>query len=284
MNTLASYARALGGDVAASGEILCPGPGHSPRDRSLSIKIDPAAPGGMLLHSFAGDSWQVCRDHVRDLLGLGRWQASPRPITRIPAKRDDDARIDRALSLWGEAVSIEGTLGERYLAHRGFELASLPDLGHVLRFHPRCPWGEDRLPCMLTLMADPVTGELTGIQRTGLSDDGCKIERRMLGKAGAAFVSPFESVTQGLGIAEGLETSLAILMSGWSPIWGVLSAGGAKAFPVLAGIKTITAFADADAAGHAAARDCAGRWAEAGREARILPAPGARFSLERGCG
>jgi len=29
-------ARALGGDVVGRDQILCPGPGHSPRDRSLA--------------------------------------------------------------------------------------------------------------------------------------------------------------------------------------------------------------------------------------------------------
>ena len=36
---LAEIAAALGGEVAA-GQVLAPGPGHSPRDRSLSVKPD----------------------------------------------------------------------------------------------------------------------------------------------------------------------------------------------------------------------------------------------------
>jgi putative DNA primase/helicase len=67
---LASLARALGGEVS-NGQVLCPGPGHkSASDRSLSVKPDPGAPDGFLVHSFAGDDPILCRDHVRQKCGL----------------------------------------------------------------------------------------------------------------------------------------------------------------------------------------------------------------------
>jgi hypothetical protein len=62
-------AEALGGDVT-NGEALVPGPGHSAEDRSLSIKLDSAAPDGFVVHSFAGDDPIACRDYVRKKLGL----------------------------------------------------------------------------------------------------------------------------------------------------------------------------------------------------------------------
>jgi len=42
-------AAALSGEVSGN-EVLAPGPGHSPRDRSLSIKIDPGAPDGFVAY------------------------------------------------------------------------------------------------------------------------------------------------------------------------------------------------------------------------------------------
>jgi hypothetical protein len=39
-------AHALGGQVAGR-NVVAPGPGHSRTDRSLSIKLDPAAPMGL---------------------------------------------------------------------------------------------------------------------------------------------------------------------------------------------------------------------------------------------
>jgi DNA primase len=47
---------------------------------------------------------------------------------------------------------------------------------------------------------------------------------------------------------------------------------------VLRGIEALTIFADQDSAGIEAARVCAGRWKEAGLEARILAPPKGDFN------
>jgi hypothetical protein len=69
MSALSSWARALGGDVNGR-SVTCPGPGHSPRDRSLSVTPEPSAANGFLVHSFAGDDPIVCLDYVRARLGV----------------------------------------------------------------------------------------------------------------------------------------------------------------------------------------------------------------------
>ena len=66
---IAKIAELLGGDVRG-GQVLCPGPGHSAGDRSLSVKPDPDDREGFVTHSFAGDGWKDCRDHVRTNLSL----------------------------------------------------------------------------------------------------------------------------------------------------------------------------------------------------------------------
>jgi hypothetical protein len=73
-------AEALGGGVT-NGEALVPGPGHSPEDRSLAIKCDTAAPGGFVVHSFAGDDPIACRDHVRRKLGLAEFEPAKKKKT-----------------------------------------------------------------------------------------------------------------------------------------------------------------------------------------------------------
>jgi multidrug efflux pump subunit AcrB len=45
---LQSWARALGGEVCG-GQVLAPGPGHLAKDRSLCVKLDPAAPATTVL-------------------------------------------------------------------------------------------------------------------------------------------------------------------------------------------------------------------------------------------
>jgi RecA-family ATPase len=69
--SITQLANALGGDVC-NGQVLAPGPSHkSPRDRSLSVKLDSDAPDGLLVHSFAGDDPLACKDYVRERAGLG---------------------------------------------------------------------------------------------------------------------------------------------------------------------------------------------------------------------
>ena len=77
---IAKIAELLGGDVQG-GEVLCPGPGHSAGDRSLSVKPDPADREGFVTHSFAGDDWKACRDHVRKKLGLPEPKSEPQQKT-----------------------------------------------------------------------------------------------------------------------------------------------------------------------------------------------------------
>jgi AAA domain/Toprim domain len=91
----------------------------------------------------------------------------------------------------------------------------------------------------------------------------------MLGKQGVIRLSPDEAVAQGLGICEGIEDGLAVLLSGWAPVWVATSAGVIARFPVLSGFESPTVFADPDEAGMNAALACADRWDTAGRETII---------------
>src|SRR5207248_1762914 len=63
-----------------------PGPGHSPKDRSLSIKLNPSAPDGFVVHSFAGDDPLQCKDHVRSKLGI-TWTPKPKAVSNSHIER-----------------------------------------------------------------------------------------------------------------------------------------------------------------------------------------------------
>ncbi|MEA3538780.1 MAG: toprim domain-containing protein [Pseudomonadota bacterium] len=213
-----------------------------------------------------------------DLPEIDRPHGAPRYAERQTSPRADDAdRTRRALALWNEAVSAEATVAERYLASRGVSLPAEPS--RVIRYHASCPFGEGRrLPCMLALMRDPATGEPIGVHRTALTPEARKIDRKMLGRAGAIMLSRSDDVTHGLGIAEGIETALSVLAAGWAPVWAIGSAGGIAGFPVLGGIECLTVFADADDAGQNAARAVAERYAGAGREAFVQTPPAGDFN------
>src|SRR5262249_48466211 len=62
------------GRLVVDAQILCPGPGHSAKDRSLAVKPDIAAKSGFVVHSHSGDDPIACRDYVRQKLGLPEFQ------------------------------------------------------------------------------------------------------------------------------------------------------------------------------------------------------------------
>ena len=57
---LSAIARALGGDVVGN-QVLASGPGHSARDRSLSVWLSSTSSHGFRVFSHAGDDWRACR-------------------------------------------------------------------------------------------------------------------------------------------------------------------------------------------------------------------------------
>ncbi len=193
--------------------------------------------------------------------------------TTSPVRTGEES-FELALALWDESTGARGTLVERYLNARGLSLPPSEDI----RFHPRLlhmPTCKER-PAMVALMRDIKTNQPTGIHRTYLSADGltkahCVPQKMMLGRAALACVklAPDDAVTEGLAIAEGIETAIAAHMIGWTSVWAALSANALKHFPILEGIEALTIFADHDAPGLASAHTCAARWAAAGREVII---------------
>ncbi len=274
-----SVARALGGSVFGR-NVVAPGPGHSRADRSLSIKLDPAAPDGFIVHSFAGDSPAECRAYVRAAIGLSPQerrcrQASARrsrPHTVGPDNHAAD-RSALALQLWNEARDPRGTLVADYLASRGL---TLPDdvANDVIRFHSALRFEGKLVGGMVALFRNIKTNKPCGIHRTFFDSEGCKLDRKMLGRArGAAIkLDADENVTLGLHVGEGVESSLAAWLAGFRPVWALGSAGGIAAIPVLSGIEAITLLGETGDGGanQRAAQGCAAQWIEAGREAFLV--------------
>ena len=67
--TLDFIAQRMNGEIRGN-QVACPGPGHSPKDRSLCIKVEPAAPAGLVVYSHAQDDNLKCKDFVLRQLGL----------------------------------------------------------------------------------------------------------------------------------------------------------------------------------------------------------------------
>ncbi len=196
---------------------------------------------------------------------LGGSAQLPRvPLPKSPAPSRDDTGVRRwiARQLWMEAMPLAGTLGERYFVEQRRLDIVRSALTHAVRWH-----GGKR--AVIALMTDAATGLPVGVHRTFLDPDGRKLGRKMLGRQGVIRLSADEEVGSALGITEGIEDALAVMLSGWRPVWVATSAGAIARLPVLAGIQALTIFADADIAGRNAAGTCAARWQDQGREVRI---------------
>jgi putative DNA primase/helicase len=150
------------------------------------------------------------------------------------------------------------------------------------------PGGPEYWPAMLALMTEPITGQPIGLHRTYLLPDGsakAPITMRgnallkpkmILGTWGVVRLASDEDIGRALGIAEGIENTLAAMqLIGWGPTWAVGTQDSIKKLPMLPWIEAVTIFADADdsGVGLTAARCCAERWRAAGREATIHVPP-----------
>jgi putative DNA primase/helicase len=285
MMSLDTAARALGGDIR-NGQVVCPGPGHSLRDRSLAVRFNTG--GGYVVHSFAGDDPMDCRDHVDRLLGLPGWKPGERRHSpefqaqfSVSAGMDRFRKIELARCIYDDSVPTPGTPVDLYLAGR---CLSAPE---VLRYHPACLFGDHRRPAMVAPMVDIHTNQFRGIHRTPINVAGNKTgEKMMLGQAAFAVVklSPDEEVVTILGVGEGVETTLSLPMLPESfgvPVWACLNAGGVSTFPVLPGIEVLWIAVDNDpsGAGEKAAQRCADRWTAAGCEVWLQTPSAVRSDL-----
>jgi putative DNA primase/helicase len=274
-----SIAKGLGGRKAGAGWVArCPT--HDDREPSLSISA--SDDGKVLVRCHAGcDQLQV----IAELRLRGLWYerrvrtplySRPTSPCTLSAESEPAVNRRRARALWQESNPIVATIAESYLAKRRvLHVASKID-PTVLRFHPSCPYGRSRYPCLLALMSDVLTNEPRAILRTALTTAGEKIGRMALGpKSGTAIrLTADNDVTLGLVVGEGLETVLSAMRLGFSPAWALGDAGNLRQFPVLSGIECLTIIVDNDASGtgQRAALECSSRWTIAGREVcRVIP-------------
>lgn len=292
--SLRALARALGGEVVGN-QVLAPGPSHSRRDRSLSIRLSATAPEGFLAFSHSGDDFTECRDYIKQALGIATntWhQREPKLLrpTRSAAELDDReraaARTQRLITAYiRELGPVRDTPGEQYLREiRKIDTEAIADVLErvdAIGWHSSVYFNEPdhalhgrRLGCIVGVMTDPVTAAPTGaISRTYLDPEGRKVGKaKTLGQgSGIVRLSEDADVLFGLDLAEGMETALSLMAKGFRPMWATGSTSLMAKFPVLDVIECLTIFADHDEnrAGEEAAREAEARWLAAGREVRL---------------
>ena len=237
----------------------CPICAKGPRDRALSITTDER---GTVSHCFRCGYVKANNIERRPL----------EPIRSAPAKSSEPLEWSAtAEGIWRRTLPLRGTLGQTYLEHRG---CVLPPQDSDLRFLPA---SDKYRPTLCARVTDaqtnkPLTLHFTRLAADGRGKAGGEQDKLLLSghrkKGGVIRLWPDEAVACGLALAEGIESALAAAHL-FQPVWACVDAGNLAAFPVLAGIEALTIYADHDPAGIKAAKECARRWADAGREARI---------------
>ena len=303
MIDIRAIALALGGSVIGRDTIAAPGPGHSPRDRSLTIKLVASAPDGLVVFSHANDDWQTCKDYVRERLGLPPWQPGdglgPRVASSLVKefdrsaidaegehreRTDDDLiRINRARAIWDDGVDPRGTVAERYLTARKIALTDNV-AGNVLRYHPSCPWRDENtgstiyLAALIAAFRSVDDEAITAVHRIRLDQPQRwpKADRRMLGVVHRAAVK-LDPVGDTLNVGEGVETCLAARILGHAPTWALGSVGMIAQFPLVHGVACLRILGENDSASASASKLCANRWQAAGRKVQIV-------TPDAGCG
>jgi len=176
--------------------------------------------------------------------------------------------------LWEQSVNLPAQ-ALAYFERRGIVIDDMPNQGG-LRFVERCPFDGMTLPCIVARYTHAATNVPGGLWRRPLAGEKPKSIGPIKGHV--IRLSPDVDVETGLVIAEGVETALAattrVTHRGTllRPIWACGCADNVRRFPVLSGIEHLTILSDNDESGvgQSAARDCARRWAVAGRKFEML--------------
>jgi hypothetical protein len=247
--------------------ISCPACGRSERDKTLGMNIE--ADGKGVAHCFRCNFTESYRPERGAHLTT---PSKPRIKDAAPSVKHDTLS-DYGRDLWDASKPLSGVALD-YLAARH---CRIPPADGDLRWHPslKHPTGYVG-PALVARITDAVTRRPLSLHRTWIRADGRKADveppRLLLAghrkQGGVIRLWPDESVTHGLGVAEGIESALSLAWA-YEPTWSVIDAGNLAALPVLHGIEVLTIAADNDVAGQNAADECAQRWADAGCEAFI---------------
>lgn len=279
--TLHGIVAALGGDLYSGGRRAnVPAPGHSARDRSVSLLL---TDNRVVIHGFGGSDWRTVRAHLRDLgfidvagrlTGGGRTGASvPRPDPRL--------RLRTASDLWAGCRGLDGGgPADRYLRRRAVQGAAAAS---NLRFHPEAPVsvyrprgrGRPALIARISDEQDQLTAvELTYLDRSGRLAPGLGLTRKTVGLVPAGAAVRLAPASAEMLVGEGVVTTLCAMDRFQLPGWALMAANNLAAWTPPARVRRLLVAADRGAAGEGAAARLRRRLATGGLEVRIiLPDP-----------
>ena len=276
-NPVADVAAGAGVELKLKGaEMVGLCPFHSERTPSFTIYD-----GGHRFQCFGCGAGGDVLDFVQALHGVGLREAGELlgggklPVVALPPVPADDSadRVEKARAIWQASHPIEGTVAQTYLRRRAIRM-SLPD---CLRFavlrHP----DTRRSHPSLVAAVENVEGEVVGVHRIFLTDDGSKLDvaKSKLSKgriAGGAI--RLEPVSSALVVAEGIEDALSLLQETGRPAWAAGGAGMLSRMQFPSIVRSVAVGGDNDATGKEQAEKAARAFAMAGIEAStFFPSP-----------
>lgn len=260
---LTSIVERVGGQLYAGGtQAAVPGPGHSRRDRSLSLRLSDDGER-VIFYSHAGDSPR----EIMTYLGMEARHSDGR------SNREERARLEKARekerrkreaedmafcgAVWGGTIPLKDSPGAAYLWNRGLVADGAPPL----RFHPAAPRAKTQdagtSPALVALVSD-FEGSARALHLTYVTADGAKAfgdrSRLMFGAtAGCAIRLSPVGREHTLAIAEGVETAASYELLKGVPTWSALSSSGISNFILPATVRNLIIAADGDRAGMSAA-------------------------------
>jgi len=300
----------LGGEILSNGNILVPGPGHSEKDRSLSIKIDSEKPFGYVHHSFAEDDPRVCQDYINDLLNLSKYSTAISENERISLKekrKERDAankilhqkKLQACIELF-EQSDAAGYYAKPYFEGRG----NLPWPEQKFKESQRLINGQGEFyrtkhSSIIAQISDFQTGlpvglHCTAIQASSLNRNAIGYTVRNLKKQNKSSRQISGSLkgylelycgsekNRTLFVGEGIETTLSLLklpLTFENPaVWALINASNFTSLLPLLNFNTIVIATDIDppkdgetiGIGEKSARELAERWEKAGKHAHLV--------------
>ncbi len=210
-----------------------------------------------------------------------------------PKERDRESVIEALNRVWEQALNPadhRATPMRLYLANRGLSGVKLD--GEVVRFHPALGYWQSngrnepelvgRYPAMVALVAGADGAPVT-VHRTYLTRDGRKAPiaepKKLMGYPGNRLVGGgirLFAPAPVLGVAEGIETALAVHLRTGMPVWSAISADLLTRLDPPADTSLVVVWADRDrsGAGEAAAMTFRERLLHRGIQVAIHLPPG----------
>jgi hypothetical protein len=278
--TLHAIVRAVGGDLYQGGaRANIPAPGHSRRDRSISLLL---SQGRVVVHGFGAADWRAALRMLREQ-GLvdvdGRVDSDGGAPVAAP---DRSCRVRTACDLWeGSGPITQATLSLTYL--KGRRVLSDPDGISDLRHHACAPISVYReksttRPALVAGVRAP-GGDLTAVELTYLDPNGCRavglrLSRKTVGLVPTGAAVRLASAASEMLVAEGVITTLSAIERFNLPGWALMSAGNLAEWTPPGGVRRVLIAADRGAVGQGAAERLRRRLSALGLGVRIrLPDP-----------